>query len=88
MVGSVHGARDLMVRVLNAGPMRALGTISYSLYLWQQLFVGFHGLGPLPVVAASLAAAVVSYRWVERPLFRLRRRLAPPITATYAAASS
>jgi len=88
MVGSVHGARDRMVRVLNAGPMRALGTISYSLYLWQQLFVGFQGLGPLRVVTASLAAAGASYLFVERPLFRLRRRLAPPVTATYAAASS
>jgi peptidoglycan/LPS O-acetylase OafA/YrhL len=56
--------------------------------LWQQLFVGFHGLGPLRVVTASLAAAGASYLFVERPLFRLRRRLAPPVTATYAAASS
>jgi peptidoglycan/LPS O-acetylase OafA/YrhL len=77
MLGSVYGAPDLMVRLLNLGLMRRLGTISYSLYLWQQLFVGFRRLGPLPVVTASLAAAGASYLFVERPLLRLRRRLRP-----------
>ena len=75
----------LTYRLLNTGPVRALGLISYSLYLWQQLFFAtpadFGGLSsPLlafPVnVLAALALAVLSYSLVERPLLNVRRMLA------------
>lgn len=54
-------------------PLRAVGRISYGLYLWHYpLFIGFGwkiGL-PLAVVIAGL-----SYRYVEKPLLRRRRRV-------------
>lgn len=62
-----------------------LGKVSYSWYLWQQLFVVFdpsvHSLlRRFPVdVAMSLLLAVVSYRWVERPFLELRDRVAEPM---------
>jgi peptidoglycan/LPS O-acetylase OafA/YrhL len=73
-------------RALEWGPLRWLGRMSYSLYLWQQLF--FHGsaanplpaLGPLPHwpwnLLATLVCATASHYLLERPLTRLGRRLA------------
>ena len=58
-------------RLLNMRPLVWIGTLSYSLYLWQQPFMGAR----LPLVlklGAILACACASYYLVERPL---RRRL-------------
>ena len=59
-------------RVLNLRLLRHVGIISYSLYLWQQMFTGpYTFLFPLNI-AAILACAELSYFLVERPAFRLR----------------
>ena len=73
----------VVYRVLNAAPVVWLGTLSYSLYIWQQLFLG-HFAGPalagLAIYerhvwwATALAVAVVSYYIVERPILGLRDR--------------
>lgn len=67
---------------LSLRPLVLLGLVSFSLYLWQQLFMGPWG-GPIlgsvalsPVL--SIACAIVSYRYVERPFLRLKRRLEAP----------
>lgn len=64
-------------RLLELAPMRYLGNLSYSLYIWQQLFLG--GPGPkLPVwlgLAAAFACAYLSYRFVEKPCIRLGSRI-------------
>jgi peptidoglycan/LPS O-acetylase OafA/YrhL len=79
----------LVSRLLELRPLRAAGRISYSLYLWQQLFwvpvryvhwpigaVERHWVGfPLTV-----AAALASYYLVEKPVIRLGHWLAPPPT--------
>jgi len=62
-------------RMLNAGPIRHLGIISYSVYLWQQLFTGFPRLGVL-MYPLILIAAELSFWLIERPIMRLRARLA------------
>jgi peptidoglycan/LPS O-acetylase OafA/YrhL len=88
MLGSVTSvARGPMTRLLNTAPLIRLGVLSYSLYLWQQLFVGFRGLGSVVVIAASLAAALCSYSLVEGPLLRLRGRLRPTAALQAAAPS-
>lgn len=61
---------------LNWWPLAWVGSISYSLYLWQQPFLAPSGLSlirSLPL-AAMLAVlfAWISYRLVERPFLRLR----------------
>jgi peptidoglycan/LPS O-acetylase OafA/YrhL len=54
--------------LLNARPMVWLGKISYSLYLWQQLFA--FGPHPRPIwwLGLALTMASVSYYVVERPM--------------------
>lgn len=65
-------------RVLNARPFAFAGTISYSLYLWQQPFVNRHAslwMNHLPQsVILAFAAAFASYRLVERPVLAWRDR--------------
>ncbi|PSJ55843.1 acyltransferase family protein [Kumtagia ephedrae] len=87
--------------LLAARPLVFVGLISYSLYLWHWPIVVFTNylFGPDPslarsglIVAASLAAAVVSWRFVERP-FRgsasrvARRPLFAGATAVMAASA-
>jgi peptidoglycan/LPS O-acetylase OafA/YrhL len=66
-------------RILNWRPMVFVGTLSYSLYLWQQLFLNRSAHGPMssfPMnIALAGALAVASYYLIERPALRLRRRL-------------
>jgi peptidoglycan/LPS O-acetylase OafA/YrhL len=63
-------------RFLELAPIRYIGRLSYSLYIWQQLFLG--GPGPrLPLVfaiAAAFACAYLSYRFVEKPCIRFGKR--------------
>jgi peptidoglycan/LPS O-acetylase OafA/YrhL len=70
-------------RWMNAPFMTWTGRLSYSLYLWQQLFCRYEDTAAVPWirafpwnVAATFAAAWVSYAWVEQPMLRLRERLA------------
>ena len=63
--------------------LRYMGTISYSLYLWQELFIStdppswgvFREL-PLALVV-PLLIAIASYHLMERPILGLKNRLAP-----------
>jgi peptidoglycan/LPS O-acetylase OafA/YrhL len=71
-------------RVLNAAPLRYLGRISYSIYLYQQIVSGvieslLKGL-PFPVqlsvyVVAVTVVASASYWIVERPFLVLKDRI-------------
>ena len=71
---------DAVGRVLNWGPVVWLGTLSYSLYLWQEPFVNHYARStvntfPLNVVLA-FACAIASFYLVERPFLRWRDRRA------------
>jgi peptidoglycan/LPS O-acetylase OafA/YrhL len=74
--------------ILNVRPVAWLGKISYSLYLWQQLFV--YGDHPKPwyFVFFAVGLASASYYFVEQPMLRLReRRSAVKVESTWAAAA-
>jgi peptidoglycan/LPS O-acetylase OafA/YrhL len=62
--------------ILNVRPVVWLGKISYSLYLWQQLFV--YGEHPKPwyFVLFAVGLASASYYLVEQPMLRVRERRA------------
>lgn len=66
-------------RLLNSRPLVWVGVVSYSLYLWQQLFLcryhtSWFTTFPFNIVLA-FAAATASYHLVEQPFLRLRERL-------------
>jgi len=66
-------------KLLELAPLRMIGRLSYSLYIWQQLFLGGPNpkLLPLPwSFGAVFCFAVVSYSLVERPSIKLGRRFA------------
>jgi len=68
---------SLIGRFLELAPMRFIGHLSYSLYIWQQMFLGGpgHTLPAALGVAAAFACAYVSYRFVEQPCIALGRRV-------------
>ena len=67
-------------KVLNFRPIMYVGTLSYSIYLWQQLFcrrVEFQNWTtafPANLILLS-ACALVSFYFVEQPALRLKDRL-------------
>lgn len=78
VVSTTLGGGKLSARLLEAAPLRWIGRLSYSLYIWQQLFLtptAGHPwqLFPLNVVLA-FGAAWVSYRWIEMPLMAFGKR--------------
>ncbi|SAL56993.1 acyltransferase [Caballeronia peredens] len=64
-------------RLLRTAPFVYVGTISFSLYLWQQLFSNAHSpvaYGfPLCVIEALIAASL-SYYLIETPFLRIKDR--------------
>ncbi|HEX4015564.1 MAG TPA: acyltransferase [Frankiaceae bacterium] len=82
--------RSLATALLRLRPVRFIGTLSYSLYLYNVLglllFESAEQQGWIrvahswrPVIAASMALglAFISYRWVEHPFLRRRDRTRP-----------
>jgi len=74
-------------RILELPLLRWVGRLSYSLYLWQQLFFTGHFFAPLGIWQKSpmnwvlvFGCSAASYYWIERPLMRLGHRFAPPAT--------
>ena len=77
---SVVHSRDLAGRFLNWAPVVFIGVLSYSFYLWQQIFLDRHSSAwvtdfPQNLVL-SFGAALASYYLLEKPLMALRQRLA------------
>lgn len=73
--------RGALHRFLTLRAMMILGTLSYSLYLWQQVFTvtrvpSWGALREFPLnLIATFMLAILSYRFVERPMLKLKARL-------------
>jgi len=80
-LGIALSLKHVMLRryaVLNVWPVMWLGAISYSLYLWQQIFLdreasSFWTAFPQNVVF-SILLATASYHLIEQPFLKVRER--------------
>ena len=70
-------SRNWWYKFLNIPAMNFIGKISYSLYLWQQLFfstsLGIFSMFPLNFIAI-VCMALFSYYLVELPFLKIKRR--------------
>ena len=90
VISTMLHPKSVACRILEWWPLRFVGHISYSLYLWQQLF--FAGgrapaSWPLSVLQifplnylGAFVCATASYYLIEKPLIRVGHRLAHPAT--------
>ena len=85
ILGTVIQSSRLPGRILETAAFRWLGRLSYSLYLWQQLFLvwaedrvaGLAGLQIFPLnLLAVFACATLSMLLIETPLIALGHRIA------------
>jgi peptidoglycan/LPS O-acetylase OafA/YrhL len=86
ILSTVLHPKTIPGRILEFSALRWVGWISYSLYLWQQLFFGVNFAGSPPGLfvlrqppisfLALLACATLSYYAVEKPFIRWGHQLA------------
>ena len=83
LLQSLHLPALGFYRMLNWAPVRQIGVLSYSIYIWQQIFSTpprFFGLQPVwwlsfpGWLVPVFAVAAISYYGLERPLLALRLR--------------
>lgn len=84
VLGTVLNPLSLIGKFLEMDVLRYVGRVSYSLYLWQQLFFVSH-FGPAPRgifqswpvnLAMTFLCAILSHRYIEQPMIHFGRRLA------------
>ncbi len=67
--------------ILNFGPLARIGVVSYSLYLWQQVFLdrsSSHWIAAFPQnLGLAMASGFAGYYLVEKPIMKYRDRLMP-----------
>ena len=76
---SIHFTRNFWFAFLNFRWINQIGILSYSLYLWQQIFfdrnIGVFSVFPLNILFIFMAAGL-SYGLIERPFLLLKSRSA------------
>ena len=77
---AVTRSQSPLGRILNNPVVKHFGVISYSLYLWQQMFTGPYTRWFPFNVLLIVACAEASYWFIERPSLRLRDALTRPRT--------
>jgi peptidoglycan/LPS O-acetylase OafA/YrhL len=88
ILGTLHGC-GWLAKMMTWAPLRYLGLISFSAYLWHWKFLSDVDDLPVPpvirlLVFLSIVVAVssVSYFLLERPLMRVGRRARDPLLSS------
>ena len=77
---AVARENGLIARVFSLGPLRALGVISYGVYLWHwPIYVALAGRALALRLAITLVIAIASYFFLERPIRRHGLRWGRPL---------
>jgi peptidoglycan/LPS O-acetylase OafA/YrhL len=92
VVSTLLHPANLIGKVLEWSPLRFVGRISYSLYLWQMMFFCFGYGVPAPHspllfhiqtsllrYPVTVAASLLSYYIIEKPMVKLGHRLAKSV---------
>lgn len=92
ILGLANGAGGWFAALLRTPPLQFGGRISYSLYIWQQLFtlpLSIFVMPPLQAVVFSCLAATASYFIIEKPFLHLKDRFSvnPKLTRGAVAAT-
>ncbi|MDR3678100.1 MAG: acyltransferase [Acidobacteriota bacterium] len=79
IVATMLNPHTWLGRLLEFSVLRWIGRLSYSLYIWQQLFT-FERFLPWSSMQllALFGVAALSFYFIEKPMIRLGYRLAPP----------
>ena len=80
---SVYGPQGWWYKMLNTRAFNYIGLLSYSLYLWQQLFIYKRDwwVTHFPQnLLCIFGAALFSYYLIERPFLRLKKRFSGKAT--------
>ena len=75
---SIHYTDNLWFKFLNTRLLNYIGTLSYSLYIWQQIFFS-HRLGMFSSIPLNLVMIFVvancSYYMIEKPFLKLKKNI-------------
>jgi len=78
IVNSIYKSSDLLFKFLNFKLIALIGVLSYSIYIWQQLFVSGDGIFPISVYPYNVLFLVtipcLSYYFYEKPFLNLKSR--------------
>ena len=91
VLGTMLRPQSFFARFLELPVMRYFGRLSYSIYLWQQLFFVGHFGGPLPgwgvfqrwplSLLMTITCAMLSYYVIERPAIRAGHHIGTKLNA-------
>jgi peptidoglycan/LPS O-acetylase OafA/YrhL len=79
IIATVLNPHTWLGRLLEIPVIRWVGRLSYSLYIWQELFTLQRMLPWYPLQFVALfGVAALSFYGLEKPFMKLGYRLAPP----------